>query len=119
MNTTILALATILILVLVGVLIYNYFKVKSLDEIRADVYQAILWAEHRYEHGQNAQKLEYVVQLARSMLPGWLSFFITTENLTKLINIWFAGVKDLLDDGKVSGESSHPPDDTKLAEKTE
>lgn len=119
MDIYILIIASILMLLLLGILVYNYFKMRTLDQIRADVYQAILKAEHIYKHGENAQKLEYVVQLARSMLPGWLSFFITTENLTKLINLWFAGVKDLLDDGKMNGITDHPPDPEETAAEIE
>ena len=80
-----------------------YRKAKGLDGIRMDVYQLILRAEHMYkESGQGQQKLKWVVQQARGLLPKWLQVFVTEEAMIKIIEKWFRGVKDLLDDGKVN-----------------
>lgn len=77
---------------------------KGLDGIRQDVYQLILKAEHIYnESGQGKQKLKYVVSQARGLLPKWLRIFVTEDAMMKVIDGWFKGVKDLLDDGKVNG----------------
>ena len=53
--------------------------------------------------GAGQQKLKWVVQQARGLLPKWLQIIITEEMLLKVIDVWFDGVKDLLDDGKVNG----------------
>lgn len=68
-----------------------------------DVYQLILKAEHVYnESGQGKQKLKWVVSQARGLLPKWMQVFVTEEMMMKVIDEWFKGVKDLLDDGKVN-----------------
>jgi hypothetical protein len=82
---------------------YLYFRNRSLDEIRVDVYKLFLKAEHKFTGTKEGkEKLKWVVQRARSMLPGWLSIFITEELLTMIVDEWFAAVKDLLDDGKLN-----------------
>lgn len=94
----------ILLIGLTVVLIYHCLKLKGLDGIRMDVYQLILKAEHMYkESGTGQQKLKYVVQQARDLLPKWLYHIITEEAMMAIVNEWFKGVKDLLDDGKVNG----------------
>lgn len=83
---------------------YQYAKMKGLDGLRKDVYQLILYAEHIYEEsGQGEHKLRWVVQQTRMLMPKWLQIIVTEDMLTKVINEWFKGVKDLLDDGKVNG----------------
>lgn len=68
------------------------------------VYQLILKVEHIYnESGQGKQKLKYVVSQARGLLPQWLRIFVTEDAMMKVIDEWYKGVKDLLDDGKVNG----------------
>lgn len=96
------AMLAILLIVTI-IIVFQYMKAKGLDGIRMDVYQFILKAEHMYnESGQGHQKLKWVVQQARGLLPKWLQFFITEDVLLRTIDNWFAGVKDLLDDGKVN-----------------
>ena len=96
------ALAILLIVTII--IVFQYMKAKGLDGIRMDVYQLILRAEHMYkESGQGQQKLKWVVQQARGLLPKWLQVFITEDALIKIIEKWFRGVKDLLDDGKING----------------
>lgn len=95
----------ILILAIITIVVaYQYAKMQGLDGIRQDVYQLILKAEHIYnESGQGKQKLKYVVSQARGLLPKWLQVFVTEEAMMKVIDEWFKGVKDLLDDGRVNG----------------
>lgn len=101
MPVLIVALAILLIFTII--IAVQYLKEKGLDGIRTDVYKLILKAEHMFnESGQGKQKLKWVVQQARGLLPKWLQFFITEEALLKIIDNWFTGVKDLLDDGKVN-----------------
>jgi type II secretory pathway pseudopilin PulG len=97
---TILVIA-LLIAALVGA-VYFYLKEKTLNEIRADVYQLFLKAEHMYVSGAGKQKMEFVIQKARSLLPSWAQLFITEDVLRKVVQIWFDAVKDLLDDGKLN-----------------
>lgn len=99
----ILVVAIIVLLVVTVVMAVQYMKAKGLDGIRADVYQLILKAEHIYkESGQGKQKLKWVVSQARMLLPKWLQVIITEDTLIKIVDKWFAGVKDLLDDGKIN-----------------
>lgn len=100
-NTIITILVIIATLVGLGITAYLYFKEKTLNEIRADVYQLFLKAEHIYkESKQGKQKMEWVVSRARGLLPDWLEMFITEDTLEKILEMWFRAVKDLLDDGK-------------------
>ena len=87
----------------VGVLAYMYIRDLTLADIRTGVYQLFLEAEHTYlETASGKQKMEYVIQKARSMLPIWAQFFVTEEVLRKVVQMWFDGIKDLLDDGKMN-----------------
>lgn len=100
------------VLIIIGALIvftmvlmlFSYFKNRTLEQVREDVYQLILKAEHTYkESSAGKQKMKWVVQQARKLLPGWLQAVISEEALQKLVQAWFDEIKDLLDDGKVNG----------------
>ena len=83
---------------------YAYLKNRTLDEIRGDVYQLVLKAEHTYRLSSSGkQKMKWVVSQARKLLPGWMQLIISEEMLQKIIQVWFDEVKDLLDDGKMNG----------------
>lgn len=97
----------IVILIIVALTIImmavTYFKGRSLEEIRNDVYQLILKAEHMYEEsGTGKQKMKWVVSQARKLLPKWVQALISEDILMNIIQAWFDGVKDLLDDGKMN-----------------
>lgn len=80
-----------------------YLKNRSLEDIRNDVYQLILRAEHMYkESGTGKQKMKWVVSQARKLLPKWVQALISEDTLMNIIQAWFDGVKDLLDDGKMN-----------------
>ena len=84
-----------------------YLKNRTLDDIRNDVYQLILRAEHMYEEsGMGKQKMKWVVSQARKLLPEWKQMLISVETLEKIIQAWFDGIKDLLDDGKMNGSET-------------
>lgn len=86
---------------------YSYFKHKTLEGIREDVYQLFLKAEHRYVKSESGkQKMKWVIQEARKLLPGWLQVLLSEDALEKVAQSWFDAVKDLLDDGKVNGSQS-------------
>lgn len=86
----------------------QYMKANGLEGIRNDVYQLILKSEHMYESsGQGKQKLEWVIYQSRMLLPKWMQLFVTEKMLEKIIQSWFVGVKDLLDDGKLNGSQEN------------
>ena len=83
---------------------YFYLRDKTLEEIRADVYQLFLEAEHNTKiFVTGKQKMKWVLMRARSLLPEWAQMFITDAFLEKVVQSWFDAVKDLLDDGKLNG----------------
>lgn len=99
-------LITVLILwaILTIVIVYQYAKMKGLEGIRKKVYDLFLRAEKRFtESKQGEQKLKWVVQQARGLLPGWLQVVISEEALMTIIDWWFREIKDLLDDGAING----------------
>ena len=94
---------TVVLMILIVVIGYRYAKAKGLDGIRKQVYQLILKAEHMYKtSGTGKQKMKWVVSEARKLLPTWLQYIFTEELLEIIIEEWFKGIKDLLDDGKVN-----------------
>lgn len=100
-NTIITIVIIVVALVALGCVAYFYLRNKSMQEIRADVYQLFLQAEHTYtETDAGKQKMKWVVSKARLLLPNWLQAFISGEFLCNAIQAWFDAVKDLLDDGK-------------------
>lgn len=104
----IIVLVLLVLIVLTVVISVKYIKQKGLEGIRTDVYQLILRAEHLYnESGMGKQKFEWVIQQARGLLPKWLQVFISVDLLKNIIQKWFDGVKDLLDDGKMNGSQDN------------
>lgn len=101
---TIIGIAVIVALLAICiVLACLYFKDKTKDEIRTDVYKLICEAEDEFLYGQNTQKFDYVVQLARSLLPAPVQLIVTAPLLEtifkKLIQELFNEIKDVMDDG--------------------
>ncbi len=102
----IIIVAAVVILTIIAMAV-TYFKNRTLEDIRADVYQLILKAEHIYEEsGSGKQKMKWVVSQARKLLPQWAQALISEDTLMDIIQIWFDGVKDLLDDGKMNNSSN-------------
>lgn len=94
---------TILIAAFVVKKAVEYITKKGLEGIRLDVYKLFVQAEEAYkESGQGQKKFKYVVSLARSMLPKTVQVFVTEEMLETAVQLWFDGIKDLLDDGKLN-----------------
>lgn len=105
MNYDVFLILVIVIVTMIGFLLmaFEYLKSKNLNEIRADVYQLFLKAEHALtESGQGSQRMKWVIQKARSLLPSYIRIFIPERILTAIIQYWFDGIKDLLDDGKIN-----------------
>ena len=100
----ILIAALVLWVILTIVIVYQYAKMKGLEGIRKKVYDLFQLAEKRFtESKQGEQKLKWVVQQARGLLPRWLQVVISEEALTIIIDWWFREIKDLLDDGAING----------------
>lgn len=92
-----------ILLIVTIVVVIQYIKQKGLNGIREDVYQLILRADNMYnESGAGKQKFDWVIQQARGLLPKWLQMLVPESALKNLVQKWFDGVKDLLDDGKVN-----------------
>ena len=105
--STLFIVITIFLAVLLVVSIVAYCKEKTLQDIRMDVYKLFLKAEKKYyESGQGEQKMKWVVSKARSLLPPWLQLVMSEDVFIRLVQIWFDGIKDLLDDGKINNNIS-------------
>lgn len=103
-NTIVTIVLIVTALAVIGAGIYFYFRNKNLREIRAEVYQLFLKAEHKPELVKaGKQKMKWVLSQARMLLPAWLQIFITDAFLERVVQGWFDAVKDLLDDGKLNG----------------
>ena len=102
-NTIITILLVTTVLAVLGYCVYMHLRDKTLDEIRAEVYQLFLQAEHdpRF-YTEPKKRMVWVLQRARSMLPGWTQLLISDKFLEDIVESWFRAVKDLLDDGKVN-----------------
>lgn len=98
-----LAVITILIAVFLIKKLIEYVQKKGLEGIRLYVYELFVEAEERFkESGQGQAKFDYVIQLARSLLPKPIQLFVSESMLKEIVQLWFDGVKDLLDDGKLN-----------------
>lgn len=75
----------------------------GLGKIRIYAYQWFEEAEYSFLYGENTQKFEFVVQLARSALPVPFDKLVTEKLLRKAVQLWFDLCKDKLDDGKING----------------
>ena len=90
-----------LVLILAVYLLVKYLQKLGLENVRATVYEGFVIAENRFKQGDNKQKFEYVVQLARSSIPAPFNLLITESTLRKVIQLWFNICKDLLDNGRL------------------
>lgn len=98
-----LVIITIFFAVICCIWAVEYLKTKTLDEIRQDVYKLFLKAEHDFkESHEGKQKMKWVISKARGLLPAWLKMIMTDEMFERLVQFWFNGIKDLLDDGKMN-----------------
>ena len=94
-----------IILLVIGAIVAIFLVVKivqtlGLERIRKYVYELFLIAEHEFQYGENTEKFEYVINLARAAIPVPFNLFITESLLRRVVQAWFDLVKDLLDDGK-------------------
>lgn len=108
-NTIVTIVIIVLTLVMFGIGIYFYLKYKTLDDIRADVYQKFREAEKKKIFTTGKQKMKWVLQQARSLLPNWAQALISDACLEKIVQRWFDAIKDILDDGQLN--KSHIKED--------
>lgn len=102
-NTIFTITLIIVTLLIIGFGFYFYLRDKTLNEIRADVYQLFLAAEHNPEFSKTPkQRMKWVLSRARLLLPTWLQMLVTDAFLEKVVEGWFRAIKDLLDDGKLN-----------------
>lgn len=99
------AAVTFIVIVLAIILFFVVKKLQSigLNKIRARVYHLFVEAENTFNHGDNTQKFEYVINWAEHHIPAPFNLFITESLLRKVVQMWFDLVKDLLDDGRING----------------
>ena len=90
--------------IIVGIgLLVLYVRNKNIDNIRDDVYQLFLKAEHLYEEsGAGEEKMNWVVDNAYALLPVPIRLLVTPAMLKTILQKWFKSIKDLLDDGKIN-----------------
>lgn len=91
-----------IVLILAVYLLVKYLQKLGLEKVRATVYKGFVLAENSFKQGDNKQKFEYVVQLARSSIPAPFNLLITESTLRKVVQLWFDICKDLLDDGRIN-----------------
>lgn len=102
-NPVVAAIFIILVVAAILFVLVKFLQTIGMEKIRKAVYEGFVEAEHKFKYGDNKQKFEYVIQLARSTLPKPFNLFITEGLLRKIIQLWFDLCKDLLDDGKLNG----------------
>ena len=98
--------AIIFIVIIIACVVFLAVKAMQtvgMEKVRAYVYHLFVEAEHEFQYGENEQKFEYVIQLARSAIPSPFNMVITESLLRKTVQIWFDLCKDLLDDGRFNG----------------
>lgn len=98
-----------LLILMVGCIyaVYVYVKTNKLDDIREDVYKLFLEAERKYTvSGCGKEKMDYVIRKTYDILPSTVRFFVTEKMLRYILQRWFIGIKDILDDGKLNGSAN-------------
>lgn len=102
-EVVVLIILAVFAVMIIGGGLYFYIRSKTLNEIRSDVYHLFLLAENDPNFSkQGKQKMKWVLQQARILLPSWMHVFVTDSVLEKAVQTWFSAVKDLLDDGKLN-----------------
>lgn len=104
MQNPIMSIVFVAVVAVMGLfVVVKTMQTVGLEKVRAYVYWLFQRAEHEFQHGQNKEKFEYVVNLAKNAIPAPFNLFITESCLRKIIQTWFDLCKDFLDDGKMNG----------------
>ena len=98
------AVVFIVIAVVVAVfLLVKVMQTVGMEKVRKIVYKAFVVAENKFQHGDNVEKFNFVINVAKDTIPTPFNLFITESLLRKVIQAWFDLCKDLLDDGRLNG----------------
>ena len=92
----------VIVVVAALLLLVKVMQTVGMEKVRAYVYKLFVVAENEFQYGDNTEKFEYVISLAKSAIPLPFNLFITESLLRKVIQAWFDLCKDLLDDGKLN-----------------
>ena len=97
--------AVVFIVIVVAIALFLLVKAMQtigMEKIRVYVYHLFVEAEHEFKYGENEDKFNYVICLAKGFIPSPFNLFITEKLLRKVVQTWFTLCKDLLDDGKLN-----------------
>lgn len=93
----------ILAVIICIVIAIFYVKTVTLEETREYVYSLFFRAEKLFKGTKKGQeRLAWVTHKAYCLLPKYVQFFLSEEDLKKIINRWYLAAKDVLDDGKLN-----------------
>ena len=102
-NPVVAIVFVVLVVIVAILLLVKAMQTIGLEKIRGYVYKLFIEAEHEFQHGDNEEKFNYVICLAKGAIPSPFDLFITEALLRKVVQAWFDICKDLLDDGKLNG----------------
>lgn len=86
----------IILVVIIAAIIFLVYKVKK-DGLRKLAIEFIVIAEEKFEHGKNSAKFNYVFDAVYKLIPSWLKFLFTKENVISFIQNIFDEIKIALD----------------------
>lgn len=90
-----LSICIIAVIVIVAV-IFLVYKIKK-NGLRKVAIEFIVLAEEKFEYGKNSAKFNYVFEAVYSLIPIWLKFIFTKQNVIKFIEKIFKEIKVALD----------------------
>ena len=89
-----LAVITALIIVFLVKKLIDYITRKGLEGIRLDVYKLFVEAEKTFRASkQGQQKFDYVIHMARGLLPKPIQLFVSESMLKEAVQLWFDVLK--------------------------
>lgn len=86
----------VLITVCITALMYLLYMIRK-NGLRETVIRLIVVAESMFNHGENKEKMDYVIDQITSYLRPPLSFFITASSIRKFVQSIFDEIKEALD----------------------
>ena len=95
--------ATILIVALFFAYVVYLVFTRQWGRLRRDAYMFMLKAEKIYSAGQGYKKLNYVLDEVYNLIPAWLKFFVSEDELKLKLQEWYVHAKDYADNGKFDG----------------
>ena len=102
-STVMVIVLAVFTVVILAAFIYVFLRDRTLDEIREDAYKLFLQAEHDPRFKTGKKRMVWVLSEVVKLLPAWVKWFLTDDFLEMIVEKWFQGIKDLLDDGKMNG----------------